>query len=131
MSDTPADHARRHHRGKHDDAVLPTQPVSYEALTLPCPWCGQLVERIERGGYVREFCCRAHKTAYNNALSKLSLFTARLMRTPGALQAWSLHGVNPSPGVKSDGRVLGEREEAKLDADARQTGKPHRDAASS
>ena len=103
VSDTLADHARR----KHDD-VVPTQPVSYEAPTLPCPWCGLLVERIERGGYVREYCCKAHKTAYNNALSKLTILTAHLIRTPGALQAWSQHGVNPSLGVKSDGRVPGE-----------------------
>ena len=64
---------------------------------LPCPWCSKPVQRIEHGGRIKEFCCKKHKTAFNNSLSKLSIATARLMRTPGALRTWAEGRVNPSP----------------------------------
>ena len=66
-----------------------------------CPWCGAPVVRIQRGGYVKEFCSKAHKTDYKNALSKLSIIYARMLRTPGALQAWSLRGGTPWPSANS------------------------------
>ena len=66
----------------------------------PCPWCGFPVNRIERGGHTREFCSKSHKTAYNNALSKLSIICARLIRTSGALKTWAQGGVNPSPNAE-------------------------------
>lgn len=71
------------------------------APVSPCPWCGANVMRIERGGHVKEFCSKAHKNAYNAALTKLAIFSARLMRTPGELKTWSLCGVNPWPSENS------------------------------
>ena len=71
------------------------------APMLPCPWCGAPVVRIKRGGYVKEFCSKAHKTDYKNALSKLSVAHARILRTPGALKTWSLYGGTPWRGANS------------------------------
>ncbi len=78
-------------------AVPSVQTKDVGVPTSPCPWCAGPVERIARGGYVREFCSKAHKTCYNNALTKLSIAHARMLRTPGALKTWSLGGVNPWP----------------------------------
>ena len=75
----------------------PTEAVPAEIVKLPCPWCSKMVQRTTRGGQRREFCRKAHKVSYNNALSKLSIYAARLMRTPGALRTWTEARVNPSP----------------------------------
>ena len=69
-----------------------------EIPVLPCPWCSRPVQRIEHGGRIKEFCSKRHKTAFNNSLSKLSIATARIMRTPGALRTWAQGGVNPVSG---------------------------------
>ena len=68
-----------------------------EIPVLPCPWCSRPVQRVEQGGRTKEFCNKKHKTAFNNSLTKLSIATARLMWTPGALRTWAEGGVNPSP----------------------------------
>ncbi len=86
---------RRAQKESGTNVVSPAHSNSPAAQVLPCPWCGAPVARIKRGGYVREFCSKAHKTDYNNALSKLSIVYARLLRTPGALKKWSVRGVNP------------------------------------
>ena len=60
---------------KGNGAAAPVN--SHEPAAGPCPWCGAPVVRIKRGGYVKEFCSKAHKTDYKNALSKLSVIYAR------------------------------------------------------
>ena len=84
-------YAARKKKGTAEDGALGEIPV------LPCAWCSKPVQRIEHGGRIKEFCCKKHKTAFNNSLSKLSIATARLMRTPGALRTWAEGRVNPSP----------------------------------
>ena len=66
-----------------------TTPDRSTAPILPCPWCGALVERIERGGHIRRFCPNTnHRSSYNSAMRKVALWYAELISTPGALQHW-------------------------------------------